>query len=518
MSAVQTESVGIKPVAHRALGRQFIYNSAATALLYAVTLLIGIWYPPFTLHHLGITLQATVQLAASFVYYMQFATTGISSSVGRLVMADAARGDMEAANRTFNTFIVAAQRVVLISLVGIAAMVFFVVPRFNHPEGQLTATRFLFAAILGSALIQVFNMCLDSCIWVSGRIDVRSSIFIVEIMVRSGSVVVLFSLANPSLWHIGIAALVAPLSSLVLYYISWKKLAPELTLNRGYFDLHRFREIRGQGGWMLVYQIGTALQFNADIILLNLLLGSTVQGFYGMLLTWGTIFRGLLGSMGQLLASSLAAFQASEEHERLAGLALKGVRMQGMLISIPVGVLCGLAGPALNWWLGPEFTFIAPLAWLILVPLVLEGSFNPVLVVVQAPDAVAFASKAVVGLGILNVLLGITLVKFTSLGMYGIALAVATTSVVRHGIVLPIYAARVIRLPWYSIIQQQAQIIIQLGITAVLGMYAAQFVHSRSFIQLFLAACAAGTVAAAIAAAQLNQDERARILSLIQRR
>ena len=522
MSATRSESVGLKPVAHRALGRQFIVNSIATAIFYAISLLIGLWYAPFTLHHLGISMQAVVPLAAGFITYMQFVTNGIGGSVGRFVLADIARGDAEAANATFNTFLVASERVALILIAAISVIVWFVVPHLDYPPGHLNSTRFVFAGILCSVIIQLWCLCFDCAIWISGRIDVRSAILTAELLIRVGTVVALFTVMQPSLWHIGAACLAAPMGSLILYYIAWRKLAPELSIDRTKFDARKFREIRGMGGWLLVFQLGAAMQFNADLILLNLLLGRELQGSYAMLLVWSNMLRGLFGSMGQLVSPSVAAYQASGENEKLAHFAINSVRIQGMLISIPVGVLCGLAGPVLRCWLRPEYGYLAdllaPMAWLILVPLVLEGSFNPVFILIQAPEAIPFPAKASVALGLLNVVLGFSLVKFTGMGIYGMALAVATTLILRYAVVLPIYAAKVMHQPWYVLIQQQAQIVIQLAITGGLAWYASQYVHGRSLPQLVLAASAAGAIATVIAALQLSQPERERLLALVRRR
>ena len=342
MPAADTEN---RPVATRALGRQFIFNSLATLALYTISLFVGLWYPPFTVNNLGISLQAVVQLAAGLIVYMAFVTGGISSSVGRFVMADVARGDIEAANRTFNTYLVAAERAILVLIAVIGVVVVFVVPTLNYPPGLLNVTRFVFASVLSTVIVQLLCVCFDSAIWVSGRIDIRSAINTVEILVRTLTVFVLFKTGTPSLVHIGIANIAAPLTSLGLYLIAFKKLTPELKIDRKLFSRERFREITGQGGWVLVFQAGTALQFNADIFVLNKLLGPQIQGSYGLLLTWCGILRGLLGSMGQLLSSSLAAFQASEDEERVAHLARKGVRIQGLLMAIPIGILCGLAAP-----------------------------------------------------------------------------------------------------------------------------------------------------------------------------
>jgi hypothetical protein len=153
-----------------------------------------------------------------------------------------------------------------------------------------------------------------------------------------------------------------------------------------------------------------------------------------------------------------------------------------------------------------------------MVPLVVEGSFYPADILVKTPETVPFAASATVALGVVNILLGITLVKFTSLGMYGVAVSVAVTSLIRHGIILPVYGARLMGQPWYVFVQQQSQIIIQLGLTSVIALYVSQYLHDRSLPPLMLAAVLAGGVATCFALLQLSRDERLRLLRLVRRR
>ena len=511
----------MKPVAHRGLGRQLVLNSFAIGVYNLVYLVIGLWYARYLVNTLGIAMQAVVPVAASFVAYIQFATTTVSGSVGRFVLADIARGDPAAANRTFNTFLVATQRISLLLLVGVAAIVWFVVPHLDYPPGYLNTTRFVFAAILLSAIIQTWSMCFDCAIWISGRIDVRNWILVVELVLRNGTVFLLFTLDQPNLGYIGVGCLIAPLASLALYILVWKKFTPELTINSTLYDKARFREIKNVGGWSVVMQLGSMLLFNADMILLNVLLGRQIQGSYGLLLMWSNIFRGLFVGLSQMVSPSIIALQANGENEKLVDLAIKSVRTQGLLMSIPVGVLCGLAAPALNWWMGakgPEITFLAPLAWVILVPLVIEGAFLPSVIIIQLPSIIAYPAIVTLILGVVNVILGIGLVKFTNMGMYGMAAAVAITSLLRHAILLPIYAAKIMRQPWYVLIQQFAQVIIQFAITSIIAFYFSQFLTTRSLPQLLLAASAAGGIATGLALLQLSRDERTRLMAMILRR
>ena len=118
----------------------------------------------------------------------------------------------------------------------------------------------------------------------------------------------------------------------------------------------------------------------------------------------------------------------------------------------------------------------------------------------------------------INVILGIGLVKYTNMGMYGVAAAVAITSLLRHAVLLPIYAAKIMHQPWYVLIQQFAQVIIQFAITSVIAFYFSQFLTTRSLPQLVLAATAAGSIATGLALLQLSRDERTRLLAMILRR
>ena len=138
---------------------------------------------------------------------------------------------------------------------------------------------------------------------------------------------------------------------------------------------------------------------------------------------------------------------------------------------------------------------------------------------VSMPDTVEFYAKSAVVIGAANVILGVTLVKYTGLGMYGMALAVAITSIVRHGIVMPIYASHLMKQPWYLLIQQQAQTVIQLGLTGAIALYVSQYVGTaRSLPNLVTAAVAAGSVATILALLQLSRDERTRLIAVIRRR
>src|SRR6185503_3545608 len=121
--------------------QRFALNVAANGCYFALNLVIGFWYVPYVIHQLGVAVYGLIPLSNSVINYLGVLTVAVSGAVGRYVTIDAARGDWEGANRTFNTFLfssLALAAAVTLPMVGVAA----VAPRvFNVPAGQESSFR-----------------------------------------------------------------------------------------------------------------------------------------------------------------------------------------------------------------------------------------------------------------------------------------------------------------------------------------------------------------------------------------
>jgi len=135
----------------------------------------------------------------------------LAATVGRL-----RRGDIAAANTTFNSYLVAAERITLVLLAAIGAMSgsWF---RSSIIPGQLSTIVSSSPPSSEVSVFQLWSVCFDSAIWVSGRLDSQRHH---DDGTRSADrhVVVLFTLSHPQLWHIALATIIAPMTSLILYF------------------------------------------------------------------------------------------------------------------------------------------------------------------------------------------------------------------------------------------------------------------------------------------------------------
>ena len=68
-----------------------------------LSLVVGVWYVPFLVHHLGPAAYGLIPLASSLTAYMALITLGLNPAVGRYLTIALEQEDHHKANLIFNT-------------------------------------------------------------------------------------------------------------------------------------------------------------------------------------------------------------------------------------------------------------------------------------------------------------------------------------------------------------------------------------------------------------------------------
>ena len=113
-------------------------------------------------------------------------------------------------------------------------------------------------------------------------------------------------------------------------------------------------------------------------------------------------------------------------------------------MALPIGLLCGLARPFLQTWLGRSFADLAPLAWLLIGPLCINLAILPLFSVQLALNKVRWPGIVSLAMGAGNLALAIILAGPMNLGIYGVAAAGAITLTSKNAIYTPIYTAGIL--------------------------------------------------------------------------
>jgi hypothetical protein len=123
-----------------------------------------------------------------------------------------------------------------------------------------------------------------------------------------------------------------------------------------------------------------------------------------------------------------------------------------LAIALPIGILCGLAKPLLALWLGPDYSDLSWLVVALVGHLCVNLAVVPLFPIQEATNKVRVPGILTLVMGVANTGLAVALAKWSGWGYISIAIAGAIMLTAKNTLFTPLYAARIIELPWYTFI------------------------------------------------------------------
>jgi len=427
--------------------RRFRANVLANLLYFVFNAGLQLWFTRYLIDHLGVATYGLVPLATNMTNYMAILTVALSGSVGRFLTIDLARGDVETANKTFNTSLFATIVLAIALLPVVGALSWFSPHILNIPEGEENGTRFLLVCTGFAFLLNTVGSNFACSTFAKNRFDYQRAVDVVGQAVQVGVAVTLFSVLGAKLWQVGIGIAAMSVMRQAGYQITWRKLTPELRIRPRSFDRTRLREVLGMGGWLTVDAASTIALTGLDLLLANVLLGSEAAGLYAPCLQLTIMARTVVGVFTSVLAPTYAAALGAGNRPRVARLAGEGMWTISWVIALLVGVLAGSAPLVLRIWLGPSYTSMWPLVLALVLPQTVTMCVSPLSPVFLAANRLAVPCMVNLALAPAAIALTWVLVGAAGLGPVGIALGTAGLLAARHVAFTPWYVARVLGQP-----------------------------------------------------------------------
>jgi len=116
----------------------------------------------------------------------------------------------------------------------------------------------------------------------------------------------------------------------------------------------------------------------------------------------------------------------------------------GLVLALPIALMCGFCEPLLHSWLGPGFSQFGPLLFLMAAHLCINVPIMPLLGLQLATNRVKVPAVVTMVMGIANLGLALVLAGPVHWNLYGIAAAGAIMLTVKNVLFTPIYAAHVL--------------------------------------------------------------------------
>ena len=430
--------------------KRFLANVGANLGFLLVSTIVAMWYTPFLIRHLGIGTYGVVPLATMVIPYMLIATNSLNVAIKRFLAIDLNRGDKAAANRTFNAALAGSIYIVGgLFPIGLAIAWFFPT-LFNVPPGLENEARLLFGLMVVSFFLTTLSRNFGVSMVILHRFDLRNQVDGLALATRVGLVALLFTVLPVRLWYVGTAFVASAIVTLAGEWFWWRRLTPQLQVSPSAFDRARLGELLGMGGWAVVNSIGALLLMNVSLLVVNAFFGPEMTGRYATVLLFFVLIRTLGSTVSSILSPAIVARYAQQDFEGLRRLVFRAVKLMGIAIALPIGLLSGFARPLLNIWLGPDFQNLDVLLIVVVGHLSVNLATLPLLYVLTCYNKVRVQGIVTLILGGVSVGLAIAMASWGGWGVVGVAAAVAFSWTIKNLLFLSGYSAHVMNMRWWA--------------------------------------------------------------------
>ncbi len=495
---------------------RFVTNLVANFANFGLSILVGLWLTPYIIRHLGVAAYGLWPLAATVISYMSLVTVGLNSAVGRFMTIALDRQDKDEANRIFNTSLWGIAGILLVLLgpvlwLSLQAQFFFDVPAGY--EGQFYG---LFLCSIGAFYLTTLENPFGTSSFCLNRLELSNMASIAGTITRVAVILILFNIGVPKILHVGLAMLLAAAVSFTLSVGIWRYLTPMLRVQRSAFSRQTFGRLSGMGGWMVINQVGSLLYLNIDLMVVNKMLGAVAGGQYGAVMMWSTMLRTLAGVMSGVFGPTIISLYGRNDMSALVTYCRRAVKFVGLMIALPIGLICGLAQPLLRIWLGPAFEPLAPLMMLMSIHLCVNLAVLPLFSIQVATNHVRVPGILTCIMGVGNLGLALLLAGPIGWGMYGVAAAGAVMLTAKNIIFTPIYAAHILGQKCRTFYREIFPVVGTTLVLAGLGWWFARKFDLSTWLDLVLS----GVIFTALYLLVtyqflLTNEERKHVLSLI---
>jgi membrane protein EpsK len=419
-------------------------NLAGNIGYFLVNLIIGLLLVPYFISTLGVAAYGIIPLATSLNGYIGLLTQSLNTAVSRYLTVDLQREDYATANKTFNTAFSGISGIILLMVPVVAIISLYAPTIFIVPVGQESGAIYLFLGVSSAFLIRSWSGNFTVSLFAYNRLDLLNLVNIVNVMVQVLLIVAFFSILGPSLPLIGLAYLIGGIIASALAILLSRWINPHLTINIHDFDRSRLHDLTGMGWWVIVNQVGAVLFLSIDLIVVNLIFGATTGGEYAIALQWVILLRAIAGTLSGVLTPIMLTYYAKEQTETLIRVSQSAVKLMGLSMALPIGLVCGFAPALLTVWVGREFSFLAFLMVVLTGHLAINLAVLPLFSINVAYNRVKIPGILTLFMGIGNLILAIILSLYTGLGYYGVAVAAVIVLTLKNALFTPWYATRIL--------------------------------------------------------------------------
>ena len=218
------------------MNKRMFINLAGQIVSFICGLSITFFLTPYIVANLGEELYGFVGLANNFTSYISLVIVTITGMLSRYITIEYAKKNYKKASGYFSTATFSQSVLAVISAAILSFVIINLEKVVNISPDYVGDVRILWALIFAAFIINLPFGGLSVSTFVKNRLEISAAINICGNVIRAGILVVAFVFFRPHIWYVGLATILSNIFTIIVNYIQYKKLMPEVKLSRSYFN------------------------------------------------------------------------------------------------------------------------------------------------------------------------------------------------------------------------------------------------------------------------------------------
>ena len=321
--------------------------------------LVGIFLVPYYLDTLGISAYAIIPLATTLSAYIQILSDSVAAATVRYSTLALAESDAEESNKIVNSSFFGLLRICLIVLpLGILLSLLSPVI-FNIGENSAADTQILFTLIIVSSLVITVSSPFNGVFYASNSLYMMYFARFLYTVSQIGTIVLLFTFTTPSLVEIGIGYLFSSVLTFVILYYFSKHIEPSLSISRRYYDREHFKKVGSLGYWSIIQKVGGLLYIDLSLVLVNLYLGTELQGGFAMIATIISMVNTTVYTLSDSVDPFIYRAYSEGRPSDLVNTLRVATKFITVFIAFPIAYVIVFSPEFFGAWVGEEYSHLS---------------------------------------------------------------------------------------------------------------------------------------------------------------
>lgn len=500
--------------------KQLFVNMVSSVISFGVNLGINLLLTPYIIAKLGSEAYSFIPIANNFIQYVSIFTAALNAMASRFITIELQKNNIKAANEYFSSVLFANTILSLFLSVPGTLMILYIDKILNVPIEVLSDVQVTFAFVGINLVISLIGNVFSVATFAKNKLYLTSLKTIQGNIARVIVIIILFVFFKPHLYYVSVSAVVSTVILILgnMYYT--KILLPEIKIKKNLFSFSAIKQLLSMGIWNSVNQLSVVLLTSLDLLIANVCLGATAGGQFSVAKNIPTLIQGLVGVLVSIFIPEFTILYAKNEKEKLQERVNFSVQMMGWLITLPIAFLIVNGKEFFMLWVpGEDALLLHQLSLLTIIPMIITGSVNTIFNVYTVTGKLKTPAIVLLLSGIFNVGAVLFLLKTTNLGIYAIPLVAGVVGILRNTIFTPLYAARCLKVKWYSFYIAIAKGIVCTITMCVICLGLKQFISCDTWGKFIISAAISAITAMTINFfIVFNKKDRDSMLELLKRK